>query len=96
MGTVAAGCDNIVGRESRMSNVALVGAVTAVLLAGCTGGQSAESIAGWACERVVDRGADPGETMAGALESARDSGVSEDALGRALAETCGVELGLVP
>ena len=73
----------------------LSAATVCVLLLPACGGESAESIAAWTCERVRG-GQDPNAVIDAMTIEQRESGVSDRAMAWALWDGCGVELGLEP
>ena len=67
----------------------------AVLLVAC-GTATPESIADWTCDKVLYEGQDPDEAIDAMVAEQRESGVSDEAMVKALWAECGVELGIPP
>ena len=72
----------------------------AILLTSCTllacSHSTPQSVANWACQRIVEEGADPNDILTKVAQEVEDDGLDEAEVYRALSDTCGVELGLVP
>ena len=70
-------------------------ATVCVLLLPACGGESAGSLASWACGRIGE-GADPDAILTTMFEEQAEAGVPDREMAWALWDGCGVELGLEP
>ena len=70
-------------------------ATVCVVLVACGGGESAGSLASWACERIGE-GADPDRILSTMVEEQAAAGVPDRDMAWALWDGCGLELGLEP